>query len=107
MLEYSHRLGYRLKVKQSEIEVCSQGSWYRSRWSMQSGMRTQAEGWVPPGCGYKWGVVCKRGWAWWVSLTLRAIHADAMYKGQVHMGDLAHEAGCLVEGQGDVVVTRV
>lgn len=45
VLEYNQRLGYRLKVKESEIEVCSQGSWYRSRWSMQSGMRTQAEGW--------------------------------------------------------------
>lgn len=31
-------------------------------------------------------------------LTLRAMHADAMHKGQVHVGDLAHEAGCLVEG---------
>lgn len=34
----------------------------------------------------------------WGPLTLGAMHADAMDEGQVHVGYLAHEAGCLVEG---------
>lgn len=38
------------------------------------------------------GAVC------WGSLTLGAVHTDAMDEGQVHMGHLAHEAGCLIEG---------
>lgn len=34
----------------------------------------------------------------WGPLTLGAVHTDAMDEGQVHVGHLAHEAGCLIEG---------
>lgn len=33
----------------------------------------------------------------WGPLTFRAMHADTVDEGQVHVGHLAHEAGRLVE----------
>lgn len=67
---------------------CSQGS--RSR--LRSGFC--------PGSGYQQGWACKRGAGGYGQgpLTLGAVHAEPVHEGQVHMGDLAHEAGRLVEG---------